>query len=175
MACIKKEFDETMMSCSECMKSYAYKTILDFHLTEHNAEHPFTCEQCEKVLGFQDVLEMHIKSHCAQKYYSTLSSAYTKVESKTVTNKEGKTASNKVGNQKPAMPTAQKKKKRKNYKRRPRNIFARNPFQFIPPPRPLLPLGYPPFSCNACGMQFGYKHHLVTHSIHWHAADFTFN
>ena len=151
------------MSCSECMKSYAYKTLLEFHLAEHNAEHPFTCEMCEKVLGFQDVLDMHIKSHCAQKY-STLTSGFTKVEAKTVTKKEG--------NQK---ATVQKKKKWNNGQRKARNIFARNPFQFIPPPRPQFTARYPPFSCNACGMQFGYKHHLVTHKIHWHAADFSSN
>jgi KRAB domain-containing zinc finger protein len=49
--------------CTECPKSYPYRSSLKLHMKSHGGEKTFACDQCDKKFLYKNNLTRHLKSH----------------------------------------------------------------------------------------------------------------
>ena len=60
---------EKPYACSECGKSFAQKRYLTKHLRLHSGEKPFSCSQCGKSFAWRSSLTNHLRTHSGEKPY----------------------------------------------------------------------------------------------------------
>ncbi|CAL4120332.1 unnamed protein product [Meganyctiphanes norvegica] len=57
------------LQCSNCYKTFAFKSHLDRHQKTHNGEKPFQCSHCIKCFAQQSNLVRHQKIHIDEKSF----------------------------------------------------------------------------------------------------------
>ncbi|GBO03929.1 Gastrula zinc finger protein xFG20-1 [Araneus ventricosus] len=56
--------------CSECGKSFKWKSHIVVHYRTHTGEKPFPCDRCDKCFSTKGKLNTHLRTHTGEKPYS---------------------------------------------------------------------------------------------------------
>ncbi|XP_077391694.1 uncharacterized protein LOC144027763 [Festucalex cinctus] len=58
------------LSCSQCGRTFAYKSALKMHMITHSGEKPFACSVCGKSFSFKQNMSRHVAIHTGEKPFS---------------------------------------------------------------------------------------------------------
>ncbi|XP_061619437.1 gastrula zinc finger protein XlCGF48.2-like isoform X4 [Phyllopteryx taeniolatus] len=67
---IRCHTDNKRWKCSQCGKTFAYKSILKEHVRTHTGEKPFSCLVCGQRFTKKGSLKIHTRTHTGEKPYS---------------------------------------------------------------------------------------------------------
>ncbi|XP_061655940.1 zinc finger protein 426-like isoform X2 [Phyllopteryx taeniolatus] len=57
--------DKKSWACSQCRKTFGYKSLLERHMMSHTGEKPFSCSVCGQRFSRKGTLKIHTRKHTA--------------------------------------------------------------------------------------------------------------
>ncbi|XP_041665157.1 zinc finger protein 436-like [Cheilinus undulatus] len=146
--------DKRAHRCTECGKRFKRKGHLNYHMTVHSSEKPFSCSECGKGFKIQWSLKEHMRTHTGEKPFDC-SECGKRFASKPNLKRHMRTHSG----DKPFICS-------ECGQRFAQNISLANHMTIHNRQKP--------FSCSECGKNFTLKHHLTKHMI-THSGDKPFS
>ncbi|XP_075768915.1 uncharacterized protein LOC142821546 isoform X1 [Pelodiscus sinensis] len=134
---------EKPFSCSDCGKSFSWRSFLVIHRRVHTGEKPFSCSDCGKSFNQRSHLVIHRRAHTGEKPFSCSDCGKSFSQtSHLVIHRRAHTG------EKPFSCSDCGK----SFSRRSRLVIHRRAHT-----------GEKPFSCSDCGKSFSQRSHLVIH------------